>query len=261
MKKASQSTPVKSKMTVAQLQKKIAKQEEIKSLKASLDEKDHQIYTIEKKIATNEGRLTFSESLQFVRERVTDELQQQLTELQQYTRRYSVVISGIKKDKNEKTEVENLIQKAESSVNDIDKFHRVGPIKDNNEQDIIVRFKSHTAKEQFYFKRKTLSNTIRVKPSLTSGRRKLLEEAKEHLTDTNYADDMRFFPEFVYADVHGNLKVAFKLKNDENKKVFRKFTTMKELITIINNKNFKKNDDRYAEFEEDEASKISGTQN
>ena len=42
-----------------------------------------------------------------------------------------------------------------TTIDDVDKFHRVGPKKDD-EQDIIVRFRSHTAKENVYHKRKSV---------------------------------------------------------------------------------------------------------
>ena len=80
--------------------------------------------------------------------------------LQQYTRRYSVVVSGIEKKRGEKfedlkKEIEGLVEKVQSSttMEDVDKFHRNGPNRDG-EQEVIVRFKSHSAKEAFYRKRK-----------------------------------------------------------------------------------------------------------
>ena len=49
-----------------------------------------------------EGQILINKSLDFVRERVTDELKSQLVDLQQYSRRYSVVIAGIKTGMDEK---------------------------------------------------------------------------------------------------------------------------------------------------------------
>ena len=195
----------------------------------------------------------------FVRERVTEELQNQLTELQQYTRRYSVVVSGVKADATEKEEVMNIIKKANSltTFQDVDKFHRIGHVKDDKDekvQDLIVRFKTHDAKETFYRKRKDLDRRYRVKPSLTPERRKLLEKAREYLEEANYErENLKFIPEFVYADVHGNLKVAFKINEPNNdQKVFMKFTSLKELGSLIDKKNFasRRMDDMFSKITE-----------
>ena len=58
--------------------------------------------------------------------------------------------------------MEAILKEAASStkMEDVDKLHRVGPPKPGK-QDIIVRFKSHTAKENF-FKRKKYIKNIKV---------------------------------------------------------------------------------------------------
>ena len=167
---ARKSTPTspattKVKMTIAQLQEIVEKQEiVIQKLTDDAIRKDELIKTMEEKLAKLEGQISIESSLRYVRDRVTDELKQQLTNLQQYTRRYSAVISGIETVGNEsldtlRKEVENILTEANSSttINDVDKFHRVGPKKDKV-QDVIVRFKSHTAKENFFLSRKEIKN-------------------------------------------------------------------------------------------------------
>ena len=121
-------TPVKRKLSVAQLQEIVEKQELIiNELKNDSISKKNQMTVLENKLTIIEGKLTFSQSLNYVRDRVTEELHSQLVNLQQYTRRYSVVVSGIEKGIDEKKEVEGLLKEAASDVsfNDVDKFHRV----------------------------------------------------------------------------------------------------------------------------------------
>lgn len=239
----SQGTPVKQKLTVAQLQEIVEKQAaHIEILEKSIESRDEKIKELGERMRKIEGEQMAQKSLDFVRDRVTEELKFQLTELQQYTRRYSVVISGLKTGINEKEEIKNIIEKVNSStkIEDVDKFHRVGPVKEENLQDLIIRFKSHDAKEQFLKKRKNLDRQLKVKPSLTYERRKLLEKARNHLEspETNYEEGtMKHYPEFVYADVHGNLKVCLKDSDNPERKQFLKFNSLKDLSFIIDKKN------------------------
>ena len=242
---ARKSTPTspattKVKMTIAQLQEVVEKQEiVIQKLTDDAIRKDELIKTMEEKLAKLEGQISIESSLRYVRDRVTDELKQQLTNLQQYTRRYSAVISGIETVGNEsldtlRKEVENILTEANSSttINDVDKFHRVGPKKDNV-QDVIVRFKSHTAKENFFLSRKEIKKRgVKVRPSLAPARRELLEEAIEFLQDYESRDyQVNNMPHFVYADMHGNLKL--KMSHAVNGRMFFNFNSIVELSALI----------------------------
>ena len=153
--------------------------------------------------------------------------------------RYSLVVSGIKASKDDskdylKNEVVKVLDEVESdsSINDVDKFHRIGPLVDGK-QDVIVRFKSHTAKEQVYEKRKNIdkSRYLKIKPSLCPGRKKLLNEAIKCLKERYSGDDLQNCPHFVYADVHGNLKL--KMKKKVRNKMFYTFTSIMNLVQII----------------------------
>ena len=80
-----------------------------------------------------------------LQKKVSDLLSKRVGQLEQYTRRYSVVISGIDRTHNEnhaslKEEVTKLLGDARStsSIEDVDKFHRNGP-RMGREQDIIIR--------------------------------------------------------------------------------------------------------------------------
>ena len=93
------STPVKTKLSLAQLQEKVEKQdEEIKKLQEDALNKNNTIKMMEEKLLRLEGQNISNNSLNFVRDRVTEELQSQLVNLQQYTRRYSVVIAGMRNE-------------------------------------------------------------------------------------------------------------------------------------------------------------------
>lgn len=86
----------------ANLQEKLEKQEDlIAKLREDAAKKDTAINLLETKVLKMEGLMALNSSLHFVRERVVHELQKQVTNLQQYTRRYSIVIAGVKSDANE----------------------------------------------------------------------------------------------------------------------------------------------------------------
>ena len=126
------------KMSLAQLQEVIEKQSmAIKQLKEDAANKDNVIKSLEKKLIHLESEMCKSNSLLLIRERVTDELKEQLVNLQQYSRRHSAIIAGVeKRDRESYTDllkdVTDIINEADSSttLNDVDKFHRIGPIKE-----------------------------------------------------------------------------------------------------------------------------------
>lgn len=237
-KKNTNTTPVKAKLTVAQLQEIVEKQEDIiNKLNEDATAKNEKMKELEKKIYLLEGKIDKNTSLNFVRERVTDELKSQLTDLQQYTRRYSVVIAGVEKQNNESEEVKKVLKEAKSvtTFNDVDKFHRVGPVK-NNKQDVIVRFKSHTAKENFYKNRKNVNKNVKIKPSLAPGRKELLNDAVNFLAEYENSS-LKNQPHFVFADMHGNLKL--KMTHRVEGKMFFKFNSLEELALTIEHQNRK----------------------
>ena len=74
-----------------------------------------------------EGQI-INKSLDFVRERVTEELKAQLVDLQQYTRRYSVVIAGVRTGIDERITVEAILKEAASSTKKVSKIKK-NPLK------------------------------------------------------------------------------------------------------------------------------------
>ena len=243
-------TPVNVKLNMAQLQEKLEKQEAvIKLLSEENLKKDNLISDLCKKVTEMQRSMIFNESLRIVQDRVNDELRKQLTDLQQYTRRYSVVVSGIKKNiPNEKEEIKGILGSSESgiSMKDVDKFHRIEPTHEDNEQDKILRFKSHSAKEAFFNCRKNIRRGIKVKPSLTPDRRKLLKEADYFIKTNSIGTSLKIEPEYVFADIHGNLKV--KMKKEGRGKRYFKFSTLSELRELIDKNNMSLNENLFSSF-------------
>ena len=192
-------------------------------------------------IAKLKNDLQRNVSLIAVKDCVFAALEKEVHRLQQYTRRYSVVVTGIEKKRGEKIDglkkdIEDLIEKVESSTTmaDVDKFHRNGPVKDG-EQDVIIRFKSHSAKEDFYKKRKTTNDAnIKIRPSLSTHSKYLLHAAQDHMKQ--YEDNhsiMSNRPEFVFANLHGVLQVKFQKATKRG--LFVGFESLEELACIIAN--------------------------
>ena len=202
---------------------------------------DHanKITMLTNKIRQFESQKTYFDSVLIMKDKVNELLSKRITHLEQYTRRYSVVIKGVQCRENEvregrlEEEVRNLLQEANSATtfDDVDKFHRNGPRYEDN-QDLLIRFKSHSAKEKFYRARKTIKRAgVKVQPSLSPESRSLLEKAKEELesyNDVNLANP----PDFVMADLHGNLWVKFQHETHE-KSIFYRFDSLEKLMGLI----------------------------
>ena len=132
-------------------------------------------------------------------------------------------------------EVTKLLNEAgsASSIEDVDKVHRNGPRR-GSDQEIIVRFKSHSAKEKFYKNRKNLTNEkVKVKPSLSFHTNTLLKEAREFIegysaTPNDYVNP----PKFVCANIHGNLLVKL-AKDTYEGRSFYQFDSVEKLYEIV----------------------------
>lgn len=162
---------------------------------------------------------------------VNDVLKSQLDELQQYSRRYSVLLDNVPARSNETTqEVENevkniLINKfncEEGSLStEFDKAHRIGAKHSDNTQTIIIRFKSHSYRSNLYVERKNYQNRngnrYKLRVSLTNSRRKLLSEVERKIENNE-------FVEFAYASVNGAIRIRTKEKF-KNRNVFDIRTT------------------------------------
>ncbi len=179
-------------------------------------------------------------SVSIVKDRVAELLSERVRQLEQYTRRYSVIVKGIDKQRDEKhpalkEEIESLITECGSSTtfDDVDKFHRNGP-REGKKQDIIIRFKSHSAKENFFKKRKSIprvnDRTVNIQPSLSSATKALLGEAKELIELYQYEPHPNP-PHFVMADLHGNLLV--KMTHETRDGLFLQFGSLDQLTWLM----------------------------
>ncbi len=229
------------KLTTAQLTELVEHQaSRIDELLIASRKRDSVVFNMEKRIAQLEYEQTRSHSLSVVKDRVAELLAQRITQLEQYTRRYSVIVKGIDKNREEKfpdlkEQIKTLIGECDSTTtfDDVDKFHRNGP-REGKKQDIIIRFKSHTAKENFYKKRKSIprvsEKVVNVQPSLSSETKILLAEAKEMIV-TYQSVEHPNPPHFVLADMHGNLLV--KMTHETRDGLFLKFGSLDQLRSLL----------------------------
>lgn len=175
----------------------------VRRLVAEVEKKDDILAKMEVRLRKLEGEQIKFESLLFVKDNVSKLLSQRINQLEQYSRRYSVIVKGIPFERNErfgglKENVKKLVEHSESDTtfDDVDKFHRNGP-KIDGEQEVIIRFKSHSAKEDFYKKRKSVQEAapgrVRIQPSLSSETKRLLNVANEEIRTLYFPTSMETY--------------------------------------------------------------------
>ena len=186
-----------------------------------------------------ENKVEVLESQNAVSSKVTSELTKELDKLSQYTRRSNIIIKNVFLPETETNEdvtkiVNKIIAKdlqLPNVVNSIDKLHRVGKPKEQNgkkDQDVIVRFKSHSARYSVFNARKKTKN-YNIRPNLTPSRSKLLHEATEILANVNEVN-------FAFADIHGDPKILL-VNAIDGRFVFSFFTTV-ELKNLLSKLGF-----------------------
>ena len=157
-----------------------------------------------------------------VSETVNNLLKKKADDLEAYSQRPCIHVYGLQKDDHEnndnlrKTVVQNISCKTRISKDNIkrstSKLHRRGKYDQTTKtQPVIVKFMSHSFKEQVYFKQKTIKNSdsnIRITPSLTHHRLELLNLTQSYLQEEYYNKKDDIYPKFTFADVHGNLKLV-----------------------------------------------------
>ena len=103
-------------------------------------------------------------------------------EQEQYSRRNSIRIAGIKEeDKRPTSEIVLEIAQQNAidiSVNDIDRSHRVGERKAGAHRSLLVKFTSYRAKKAFMKKKKDLSGGMYFNEDLTKKRGEILYQAR-----------------------------------------------------------------------------------
>ena len=131
---------------------------------------------------------------------VNDILTNEVDDLQKYQRCQCIIIDSLQTTPNET--ISQVTQKAENAlaqhlkldpdeiVNQIDKCHRIGLLKDDGTQSTINRFKSQSFREKAYVSRKKSTNrNIKIRLSLTRKRRKTPSYAykiSDKLPNVNY---------------------------------------------------------------------------
>ena len=222
-----------------------AQQLQITSQSARIDKQAVTIELLHREIKSLKRESQMINAANMMKDCVIKSLQGEVHRLQQYTRRYSVVISGIDKPRG-KEDIEELKKKVETIVTnvncdtkaeDIDKLHRNGPAK-GKDQEVIVRFKSHSAKETLYKNRSNLNDrNIKIKPSLSPHNKSLLRDAQElvssYTTANGLVSGMTNPPDFAFANVHGDLQV--KMKKRTRKGMFFGFSSIEQLAMLISN--------------------------
>ena len=123
------------------------KKKEIETLKNQVNLLTTTVHTLQHDILIVNQKLDISSH-------VNNVLRLQLDDLQQYTRRYSILLDNIAKIPNVRTEdVEAEVKKIlvqdfnvdENKLSEeFDKAHRLGMVTKDNTQSIVVRFKSHS---------------------------------------------------------------------------------------------------------------------
>ena len=224
----------------------------INRLLAESEKKDIMLAQMEARLRKVEGEQVIVQSILCIKDTVASLLSKRITQLEQYSRRYSVIVKGIPIDQNERfgglrEKVAKLVDEsqAEISFDDVDKFHRNGPRIDGK-QDVIVRFKSHSAKEEFFFKRKSIPEAARVKiqPSLTPAAKKLLGAANEEINFFKRGD-LENSPDFALPDVHGNLLLKFSKPTTDG--LFVRFDSLNQMHSLIQKYNSRREADEVFE--------------
>ena len=139
------------------------------------------------------------ESINIVSSKTSTTLQRQLETQQQYSRRNCMV-----KQEDEASltaKVTKIVETLEPGCHaELDKVHRIGPIKDSL-QSTIVSCTKHSTITKIFNKRKS-QNSYLFQPSLTNFRRKELKKANNVINGSRDKS-------FVFADILGNLKARF----------------------------------------------------
>ena len=151
-----------------------------------------------------------------VSETVNNLLKKKADGLEAYSRRSCIHVTGFQKDDHEnsdnlrKTVIENISSKTGISKDNIergiDKLHRTEKHdKTMKTQPVIVKFTSHSLKEQVYSN--ISDSNFRITPSLRHHQLELLNLSQSYPQEEYYNKKDDIYPKFTFADVQGNLKL------------------------------------------------------
>ena len=127
----------------------------------------NEIENLTKRVSVLEVKLVQQEAQLFIAMNTSEILSCEIDKMNQYSQRSCLIVDGLKLPNSDETEnveekVKNVLQNeleisAEEIDSEFDKAHRVGPIIDD-EQRVIVRFKSHNFRSNLYHKRKLIKH-------------------------------------------------------------------------------------------------------
>ena len=181
-------------------------QQELILLRETSTKQNEKITSLERKLGPRDSNIVVLESQLAFANLVTDVLREKLHDQGQYSRRPSLVIEGIKScDETEASitkSVNNIIKSdlklPDITENNVDKFHRIGPIYNDDKQNIIKLTKHSTATKALRERRKHRGD---FRSSLTRHRQNLLTYARNLCAE---AEEINF----ICSDINCNLKIG-----------------------------------------------------
>ena len=218
-----------------------------------------EIQRLKTEISTIKYDYTVIRSKLEVSNQVTNVLKEQLDNVQQYTRRNTIVLDNVPVKRNESIQqVEEEVQKIlvnqykvdKDELNrEFDKAHRLGKPDEKNKQSIVIHSKSHSYGSNLYVKRKQYQKekgSYKLRVALTGRRQELLAETIKKI-------DGNVKVAFAYANVNGDLKVRL-VEKLFNKDVFdiKKAADIDNLLLKLNCREAQQDfDDQFNQYEED----------
>ena len=197
-----------------------------------------------------EGTVSAMEGELAVVRNVNTILSQQLDEVDQYSRRSCMVVTGLRKPEKDETNHKDSKRVISAIVSEagldegefmrhLDKVHPLGGTK-SGKQSRIIKFTTHSFKEKVFLKHKQNKKNeiekrkqnlkqksriqLNIQPSLSRFRTELLKKANEAIEDNENFKS-------AYADMHGNLK--FILNNPLDGKYVKQFRNESDIINIV----------------------------
>ncbi len=156
--------------------------EEVEQLKGENLQLQSDCEALQKTNSDNEKRIS---SLQ----KTLNERSETIEDLQQYTRRNCLIVTGLPEEKGEDTD-QTIRKLAKDKMNidlderDLDRSHRLGKPQDGKRRPIVVKFTRYNTRQRFMKNRKHLKGSrVGVQDLLTPHTQDLLKEAKKMMND------------------------------------------------------------------------------
>ena len=144
-------------------------QQQITQQQQQIDLQAKQIQDLQNQINKMEGKFIQIESAKAISSHVNKVLNDKIDELNQYSCRSCLIVDGLKSN-----ELEKLPEKVCEEYNiprsefdaELDKFHPIGIPRDDNTQLAIVKFRTHSYRENIY-KMRLMTSRIKFRVALT----------------------------------------------------------------------------------------------